>query len=361
MAAVPGESDRWPAAPRSPAAGPAARLKPVPYTEAGTGPPGQAAPWPSAQPPAGFGSGSPVEYDHGPRVRYDPEPPAGYDAGPPPVETGSLLLPHAAAEPAAGPPPEPGPRLAPPADPEPAPAFDAIPMPDLSSGLAPEPLAGPEAEAGLTPWAEPGAQPEAGLVPRDEPEPAGALTPDGAPEPGGLPDPGRAGGLAPRAASSLDSARTASVAGLTGPVDVTERAVIGDKLRAPGVWCELAPCISHHIDPAALGEADVRERAVAVGWRHDALGRLTCPACQQSDTRFRGTQAVMRWERDAALTMAALMVAGFHESQRDTAAFADQTAVIPVLPDAVIAPGSSQDPGPPIRDAWSPANRVLPS
>jgi hypothetical protein len=295
-----------------------------------------------------------VEYGPGPRVRYDPDPPAGYDAGPAPGQTGSLLLPHAAAEPAAGPPPEPGLRPAPPADPEPAPAFDAVPMPGLSSGLAPEPLAGPE--AGLTAWAgpEPEAEPEAGLVPWDEPEPAGALKPDDAPEPGGLPDPGRAGGLAPRAASGLGPARAASVAGLTGPVDVTERAVIGDKLRAPGVWCELAPCISCHIDPAALGEADVRERAIAAGWRHDALGRLTCPACQQSDTRFRGTQAVMRWERDAALTMAALMVAGFHESQRDRTAFADQTAVIPVFPDAVIPPGSGQDPGPPIRDAWSP-------
>jgi hypothetical protein len=156
-------------------------------------------------------------------------------------------------------------------------------------------------------------------------------------------------GLAPRQATEV-----AQAAELTGPVEVTERAVIGDELRAPGVWCELTPCISHHIDPAALGEADVREHAVEAGWRYDALGRLTCPACQQTDTRFRGTQAVMRWERDAAITMAALMVAGVHECQRDTAAFAGRTAVIPVFPDAVIPPGSSPDPGPPPRGAWSP-------
>lgn len=239
MAAAPGEPDRSPDAPRSDAAGPVARLRPVPDTEPGTGPPEQAAP---------------------------------------------------------------------------ASAFDAVPMPDLSTGLAPGPLA------------------------EHEPETAGP------PPPGQPPDDGQAGALAPRTAGRPDSTGGAPVAGLTGPVEVTERAVIGDELRAPGVWCELTPCISHHIDPGALGEGDVRERAVEAGWRYDALGRLTCPACQQTDTRFRGTQAVVRWERDAAITMAALMVAGHHELQRDVTAVADQTAVIPALPDAVIPPGSSQDP-----------------
>src|SRR5215813_12301309 len=42
-----------------------------------------------------------------------------------------------------------------------------------------------------------------------------------------------------------------------GP-STAERAVIGDQLRIPIVWCELAQCISHHTNPAALGEADIR-------------------------------------------------------------------------------------------------------
>jgi hypothetical protein len=308
MAAVPGESDRWPAGPRPAGAGPVARLRPVPDTEAGTGAPEAAGPWHPRRPPAGFGAGSPANHD-----------------GPPPEETGSLLLPPAAAaEPAAEPAPGPDPGPPPPPGPAPAPAFDAVPMPDLSTGLAREPLAEPTAETADPPQPE---QP-----------------------PGG----GQTGAVVPRATGRLDTASAAPVAGLTGAVEMTERAVIGDKLRAPGVWCELAPCISHHVDPTALGEADVRGRAVEAGWRYDALGRLTCPACQQTDPRFRGTQAVVRWERDAAITMAALMVAGHHESQRDISAFADRTAVIPVVPDAVIPPGSSQDPGPPARDAWSP-------
>lgn len=68
---------------------------------------------------------------------------------------------------------------------------------------------------------------------------------------------------------------------LAGPVAVTERAVLGDQLRRPAVWCEIGSCVSRFGDPAALGEADVRARALAAGWRHDAIGRLVCPACQQ--------------------------------------------------------------------------------
>jgi hypothetical protein len=73
------------------------------------------------------------------------------------------------------------------------------------------------------------------------------------------------------------------------------------------VWCELAPgsCISWHADRAALGVADVRMRAIAAGWRIDALGRLTCPQCQQRSTTFRATQQVVPWDRAYALTMAA--------------------------------------------------------
>jgi len=68
---------------------------------------------------------------------------------------------------------------------------------------------------------------------------------------------------------------------LAGPVAITERAVVGDRIRRPTAWCEMAACISRYEDPAALGEANIRARALAAGWRHDAVGRLVCPYCQQ--------------------------------------------------------------------------------
>ena len=43
----------------------------------------------------------------------------------------------------------------------------------------------------------------------------------------------------------------------------------------------MAGCRAAFADPAALGEADNRARAVAAGWSADALGRLACPACQR--------------------------------------------------------------------------------
>jgi hypothetical protein len=68
---------------------------------------------------------------------------------------------------------------------------------------------------------------------------------------------------------------------LAGPVAITQRAVLGDRLRRPIAWCEMPACISRHDDPAAVGEADIRSRALAAGWVHDAVGRLVCPYCQQ--------------------------------------------------------------------------------
>ena len=64
---------------------------------------------------------------------------------------------------------------------------------------------------------------------------------------------------------------------------ITERAVIGDQLRRPVMWCEMASCISCHSDPAALGEADARARAIRAGWCIDGLGWLACPRCQQTE------------------------------------------------------------------------------
>jgi hypothetical protein len=79
------------------------------------------------------------------------------------------------------------------------------------------------------------------------------------------------------------------------------RAVIGDQLRTPIMWCEMGSCISWHADPAALGEADTRARAIAAGWRIDALGRLACPRCQQDDPGFWAARPVVPYDRDTAI------------------------------------------------------------
>jgi hypothetical protein len=83
-----------------------------------------------------------------------------------------------------------------------------------------------------------------------------------------------------------------------------ERAVIGDQLRIPIMWCEMASCISWYIDRAALGEADTRARAIDAGWRIDALGRLTCPSCQQTDPGFWAACGVVPWDRYGAMVRA---------------------------------------------------------
>jgi hypothetical protein len=43
----------------------------------------------------------------------------------------------------------------------------------------------------------------------------------------------------------------------------------------------MAACISRYDDSAAIGEADIRARALGAGWRHDTAGRLICPYCQR--------------------------------------------------------------------------------
>ena len=86
---------------------------------------------------------------------------------------------------------------------------------------------------------------------------------------------------------------------------MTVRAVIGDQLRMPIMWCEMGSCISWHADPAALGEADTRARAIDAGWRIDAFGRLACPRCQQTDPGFWATSPVVRWDRYTAVARAA--------------------------------------------------------
>jgi len=99
-------------------------------------------------------------------------------------------------------------------------------------------------------------------------------------------------------------ARTPARADVRGRVPITERAVIGDELRMPITWCEMGFCISWHADPAALGEADIRARAIAAGWRVDALGRMACPRCQQSNSQFWATHPVRLRAEDTATAAA---------------------------------------------------------
>ena len=87
--------------------------------------------------------------------------------------------------------------------------------------------------------------------------------------------------------------------------EMTVRAVIGDQLRMPIMWCEMGSCISWHADPAALGEADTRARAIGAGWRIDAFGGLACPRCQQTDPGFWATGPVVPWDRYTAVARAA--------------------------------------------------------
>ncbi len=100
-------------------------------------------------------------------------------------------------------------------------------------------------------------------------------------------------------------------ADVAAPAQVaTVRALIGDQLRMPIMWCEMGSCISWYSDPAALGEADARARAISAGWRIDAFGRLACPPCQQADPDFRISLPVVLWDRHTAMARAARIAAG---------------------------------------------------
>jgi hypothetical protein len=110
-------------------------------------------------------------------------------------------------------------------------------------------------------------------------------------------------------AAALEITPPQAAPGATRREASTPRATIGDQLRRPVAWCEMGSCIWHHADPAALGEADIRARAISAGWRVDALGRLACPRCQQTSPGFRATCPVTLWDRDNAITSAALTIA----------------------------------------------------
>lgn len=73
--------------------------------------------------------------------------------------------------------------------------------------------------------------------------------------------------------------------------DPSVRAIIGDEIRIPIMWCQFGTCITRYTHPDALGEQDLRGRALAAGWRYDALGRLACPDCAQHNPAFWPTRA----------------------------------------------------------------------
>ena len=90
-----------------------------------------------------------------------------------------------------------------------------------------------------------------------------------------------------------------------GPAGAAVRAVIGDQLRMPVMWCEMGSCISWHADPAALGEANTRAPRSPPAGGIDALGRLACPQCQQNDPRYRAARPVVPRDRYTAIARTA--------------------------------------------------------
>lgn len=112
---------------------------------------------------------------------------------------------------------------------------------------------------------------------------------------------------------------------------ITERAAIGDELRIPIAWCDMDACISHYEHPAALGEADIRARAIAAGWRVDAVGRLACTQCQQSVPWFWTTQPVVLWDRDRAVTAATRMAAAVRAEAAGCAGGVAEPGTIPAV------------------------------
>ena len=143
---------------------------------------------------------------------------------------------------------------------------------------------------------------------RDD-DPAGSARNDlAAPARDGGPRPGTAA-AAPPASRPTAGAEVRVRAKVVSRAEMPQRAAIGDQLRLPVAWCEMGSCIGRHADPAALGEADIRARAISAGWRVDALGRLACPRCQQTSPGFRASRPVTLWDRDSAVASAVLTIA----------------------------------------------------
>ena len=121
------------------------------------------------------------------------------------------------------------------------------------------------------------------------------------PQDNGQAQPTRRGHLRPEALAG------APVTTLVTRARATARAVIGDQLRLPIMWCEMRSCVSWFAHPAALGEADIRARAIDAGWRVDAVGLMVCPQCVQTALDFQSPLPVVLWDREEAMAMSAQM------------------------------------------------------
>lgn len=64
------------------------------------------------------------------------------------------------------------------------------------------------------------------------------------------------------------------------------RAIIGDEIRVPILWCEIGNCVERYVGIDTFGEWHLRQRALSAGWRYSATGRLACPACAREDSAF---------------------------------------------------------------------------
>jgi hypothetical protein len=125
--------------------------------------------------------------------------------------------------------------------------------------------------------------------------------------------------------------------------ELIEPAPIGDALRMPIAWCEMDSCISHYEHPAALGEADIRARAITAGWRVDALDRLACPQCQWSGPWFWTTHPMVPWDRHRAVnTLAALTEAVREDATSDAGQVAGRGVIDAVEPPPVPWPAQGR-------------------
>jgi len=270
------------------------------------------------------------------------EPP--HDAGdvPPPVAAPPIAA-ASAPDAAVAPLPAPPAAAIPPAAAAPA----AVPWPPAP----PPPAVAAPAAAPWPPAPPPATGPPAVAAPPAVP-PLAVAAPPAAPGPAAPP----AAAMPPAVAVPRPADGTSRRTGIRSRVEITERAAIGDELRIPIAWCEMGSCISHYADEGALGEADIRARAIAAGWRLDALSRLACPQCQQSDSWFWTAHPVALWDRDTAVAMTTLMAEAARESPAadatpgaDTPAGLRTEPALPPLPALPVRGRHRQPPGHPDR------------
>ena len=162
----------------------------------------------------------------------------------------------------------------------------------------------------------------------------------------GLAEPARHGGrqpgsvaAAPLACPPAPGAGVSARAEVISLAEKPQRAPIGDELRLPAAWCEMGSCTGRHVDPAALGEADARARAISAGWHVDALGRLACPRCQHTSPGFRTSRPVTLWDRNTALASAARTIAVARHRRAAGNPGRPAASVIPAGPPAAISRG----------------------